>query len=102
MQSYVRQMLGAATGVALIATLTGCPNSQDRLDRFIERYEDVNPTGGGGSVPTLCDTEPVTMRNLMGTIMHTLLDVGELRLTAGLPNDLLHHITAAEPIANLL
>lgn len=46
-------------------------------------------------------TTPITSRNLMATIMHTLLDTGELRLQTGMPNELLRHVLTAKPIPNL-
>lgn len=45
-------------------------------------------------------SEKVTLRNLIGTIMHTLLDVGEARLLRGLPFDL-SRVLLYEPIAGL-
>jgi hypothetical protein len=47
-------------------------------------------------------TEPVTIKHLVATIMHTLLDVGELRLQPGLPRDLARVLTEGEPIPGLL
>jgi hypothetical protein len=46
-------------------------------------------------------TEPVTMRHLVSTIMHTLLDVGEVRLARGVPDDVGRVITGGEPIPGL-
>ncbi len=39
--------------------------------------------------------------HLMATIMHTLFDVGQLRLETGAPSELLRFIEASEPIAEL-
>ena len=51
-------------------------------------------------------TRPATERygpaNLMATIMHTLFDVGELRLQTGLPNELIRTIESGRPIPGLL
>jgi hypothetical protein len=47
-------------------------------------------------------TEPVTIDHLIATIMHTLLDVGQLRLERGVPEDVARLITGGEPIAGLL
>ena len=47
-------------------------------------------------------TRPVTITNLMGTIMHTLFDVGTLRIARGLPRQLVQHVTSAEPIEELI
>jgi hypothetical protein len=45
---------------------------------------------------------PVTMRNLIGTIMHTLFDVGKLRLRRDANNDVAKVITEGEPIKQLV
>lgn len=47
-------------------------------------------------------TTPQSSTNLMATVMRTLLDMGELRLESGLPNDLLRHVINATPIPHLL
>jgi hypothetical protein len=47
-------------------------------------------------------TTPVTVQNLMATIMHTLFDIGQLRITRGLPTDVARAITGAEPIRELV
>ena len=47
-------------------------------------------------------SEPYGNDNLLATIMHTLLDVGQVRLMSGLPQDLLRAITTPEPIKPLL
>jgi hypothetical protein len=47
-------------------------------------------------------TEPMSMENLRSTIMHTLLDVGKVRLQTGLPNDVLRLVTGSKPIPGLL
>lgn len=41
---------------------------------------------------------PVSMRNLIGTIMHTLFDVGELRLRPDATGDVARIVTESEPI----
>ncbi len=46
-------------------------------------------------------TDQYTPRHLMGLIMHTLFDVGQLRLETGTPTELLRFIEASEPIAEL-
>lgn len=48
------------------------------------------------------DSDPVTIKNLVATIMHTLLSVSEARLTRGISGDLARVITEGEPIAQLL
>src|SRR5262249_53468842 len=47
-------------------------------------------------------SEPVTVRNLIATIMHTLFNVGEVRLLPGLSGDVSRVITEGEPIRLLL
>src|SRR5579872_2949659 len=46
--------------------------------------------------------DPVRNANLIATIMPTLFDVGELRVTRGVPNEVMRAATAADPIAGLL
>lgn len=47
-------------------------------------------------------TEPYNCSHLMATIMHTLFDVGQLRLQSSLPRDLVRLIEAGKPIAELV
>jgi Protein of unknown function (DUF1501) len=47
-------------------------------------------------------SEPFGNENLLATIMHTLLDIGQVRLMTGLPQDLLRAITTPAPISGLL
>jgi hypothetical protein len=47
-------------------------------------------------------SEPYGNENLVATIMHTLLDIGQVRLLTGLPQDLLRTLTTPEPIKWLL
>ena len=47
------------------------------------------------------DSEPVTMDNLVATILHTLVDVPALRLSANLPGDLMRLVTNGKPIPGL-
>ena len=44
---------------------------------------------------------PVTPENLMATLMHTLLDVGTLRLDTSLPQELLKRVEEGRPISPL-
>lgn len=46
-------------------------------------------------------TNPYTVENLSATIMHTLFDIGELRVTSGLPTDVVRTATTTEPIREL-
>ncbi|MEQ8786954.1 MAG: DUF1501 domain-containing protein [Pirellulaceae bacterium] len=48
------------------------------------------------------DSEPVGVENLMATIMHTLLDVGRLRVERGVPRELLAPIERHKPIQAFL
>jgi hypothetical protein len=45
---------------------------------------------------------PIHMRNLIGTIMHTLLDVAELRLRRDITGDVAKLISESEPIRQLM
>jgi len=47
-------------------------------------------------------SEPVTIPDLIATIMHTLVDLGEARVTDGLPPSLLNVLTRGEPIRGLV
>jgi hypothetical protein len=47
-------------------------------------------------------SEPFGLDNLLATIMHTLLDVGQVRLMTGLPQELLRTMTTPQPISGLL
>jgi len=47
-------------------------------------------------------SEPITIPDLIATIMHTLVDVGEARVTDGLPPSLLSVLTRGEPIRGLV
>jgi hypothetical protein len=48
------------------------------------------------------DSEPVGVENLMATIMHTLFDVGRLRIARGIPRQLLAPIERPKPIQAFL
>lgn len=48
------------------------------------------------------DSDPVTMQNLIGTIMHTLFDVGQVRLMSNLQRDLAQVVAQYPPIQQLL
>jgi uncharacterized protein (DUF1501 family) len=47
-------------------------------------------------------SEPYGNDNLLATIMRTLLDIGQVRLMTGLPQDLLRAMTTPEPIKGLV
>jgi uncharacterized protein (DUF1501 family) len=46
-------------------------------------------------------TEPVRLENLTATIMHTLIDMPQLRLERGIPSDVMQPLFAADPIPQL-
>jgi uncharacterized protein (DUF1501 family) len=47
-------------------------------------------------------SRPITIPDLVSTIMHTLVDVSEARVTDGLPPNLLNVLTRGEPIEGLV
>jgi hypothetical protein len=47
-------------------------------------------------------TNPVRIQNLIATVLHTLFDVGELRLIPGLSREIAQTMTGWEPIPGLL
>jgi hypothetical protein len=47
-------------------------------------------------------SEPITVSQMMGTIMHTLFDAGQLRLAAGVPRELSTLVEANQPIRELV
>jgi uncharacterized protein (DUF1501 family) len=47
-------------------------------------------------------TEPVRMSHLLGTILHAMFDLGEVRVQRGLPRELLTLTDAAQPIRELV
>ncbi len=46
-------------------------------------------------------TTPVSIENLIGTIVHTMFDVGKLRLAAGLPTTITNRLAGYQPIPGL-
>jgi len=46
-------------------------------------------------------SEPITPRHLIGTIMHTLFNIGEVRLASGIPSDVMRVITEYPTIPGL-
>jgi hypothetical protein len=46
-------------------------------------------------------SEPFGNENLLSTVMHTLLDIGQVRLMTGLPQELLRALTTPQPISGL-
>lgn len=47
-------------------------------------------------------TEPIGYDGLLGTLWHTLFDVGQLRLRPSLPRELLSELERSEPIRQLV
>jgi hypothetical protein len=47
-------------------------------------------------------TRPYDPKHLMSTVMHTLFDIGKLRITDGIPKEVIDAITAGEPIEELV
>jgi hypothetical protein len=47
-------------------------------------------------------SEPFTIKNLIGTVMHSVLDRGEVRVIPGMPRELAQTVAGYEPIPNLL
>src|SRR5207253_6582229 len=47
-------------------------------------------------------SSPVRVQNLIATILHTLFNVGELRLVPGLQREIAQNMTGFEPIPGLL
>lgn len=45
---------------------------------------------------------PISSGNVLATIMHTLFDIGELRVVAGVPTDIARIITENQPIRELV
>jgi len=48
------------------------------------------------------DSNGYNINNLMATIMHTLLDVGEVRVADGLPRKLVDTVAGGTPIDELI
>jgi hypothetical protein len=46
-------------------------------------------------------SEPLTNKHLLGTVMHTLLDLSEVRVTRGVPADVNQALSTAAPIPGL-
>lgn len=47
-------------------------------------------------------TERVTIRNLVSTILHSMFDLGEMRLSPSVPSEILRLVNSAEPIPGLI
>jgi hypothetical protein len=47
-------------------------------------------------------SEPVGTDELLGTVMHTLFDIGQLRVARGIPREILAKLESSPPIAGLM
>ena len=47
-------------------------------------------------------SDAVTMKDLLATVMHSLLDIGEVRLLPGVPQRVVEAMTRGEPIRGLV
>jgi len=59
----------------------------------------IGQSSSNGGEPA---SEPITIPDLIATIMHTLVDLGEARVTDGLPPNLLNVLTRGQPIRGLV
>ncbi len=59
----------------------------------------VGSSSRDGGEPT---SHPITPQDLMATIMHSMLDLGEVRVMDGLPRDLTETLGRGEPIRELI
>lgn len=59
----------------------------------------IGQSDATASVPS---TRPYGPENLLATVMHTLFDIGQLRLARGVPSELIRAASEVEPIAELL
>jgi len=59
----------------------------------------IGQSSRDGSEPA---SQPVTMKDLLATIMHTLLDIGQVRLMPGVPQRVIEAMTRGEPIRGLV
>ena len=47
-------------------------------------------------------TTPVKIPNLISTVLHTMFDIGQLRLVPGIPRELTQQLVASDPIPGLI
>jgi hypothetical protein len=59
----------------------------------------VGSSSADGGEPA---SEPVTIANLVATVLHTLLDPGKVRLMPGLSDEVIRTVTQSEPIRELV
>ena len=65
----------------------------------LEMGQVIGQSARGADTPA---SDPISTENLMATIMHSLFDVGELRLQPQLPAELLRWVQNHEPIKQLM
>ena len=58
--------------------------------------------GGSDRTASRPASDPVGVQDLMATVMHTLFDVGKLRIAPGIPSDIARAITNGAPIPQLV
>jgi uncharacterized protein (DUF1501 family) len=58
--------------------------------------------GASDSHASRPNTDPYEPKHLMATIVHTLFDIGKLRLESGVPRELLKFIEESPPIPELV
>ncbi|MBL8848597.1 MAG: hypothetical protein JNG89_02895 [Planctomycetaceae bacterium] len=46
-------------------------------------------------------TEPIRIPSLVSTVLNTVMDIGQVRLGRGMPNDVIAAATNADPIPGL-
>ena len=47
-------------------------------------------------------SDPISSSNLLGTIMHYLLDIGKVRLLSGIPTEISRALEQSTPIRELI
>jgi len=65
----------------------------------IQMGQVIGKSARGNDVPA---SDPITTSNLMATVMHTMFDVGQVRLIRGLPANLLRMVENGKPIEGLM
>jgi hypothetical protein len=59
----------------------------------------IGTSSRDGSEPS---SHPVTIKDLIATIMHSILDIGQVRLMPGIPQRVIDAMTRGEPIRGLV
>lgn len=57
--------------------------------------------GASNRTASVPSTTPITSSQVLATIMHTLFDIGELRVQSGIPTDIMRVLTESQPIPQL-